>query len=74
MSPIEVTVDEPKSGWAIIRDPLSEFRKNVELERLPGLLDRTLTTWLVARPEVRVRATLPIVEEGFTTALHVWWD
>jgi hypothetical protein len=74
MSPIEVTIDELRPGWAIIRVPLSEFRKNVELERLPGLLDRTLTTWLAARPDVRVRAALPIVEDGFTTALHIWWE
>jgi hypothetical protein len=74
MSTIEVTIEELRSGWAILRVPLSEFRKNVELERLPGLNDRTLTTWLIARPDVKVRAALPIVEDGFTTALHIRWE
>ena len=74
MAPIDVVVDEIKHGWAVIRIPVSEFRKQVELERFPGLLDQTLTSWLSTRTEVRVRATLPIMEEGFTTVLHIWWD
>lgn len=74
MSPIEVVIDESRPGWAIIRAPLSEFRKNVELERLPDLLDKSVTMWLAARPLAKVRAVLPIVEHGFTTTLHIWWD
>ncbi len=74
MNTIEVTIDEPRPGWAVFRVPLSGFRKNMELERLPGLLDRSLSFWLQHRPTARIRAALPIVEDGFTTALHVWWE
>jgi hypothetical protein len=74
MGPIAVTITEPRTGWGIIRVPLSEFRKNVELERLPGLLDKTLTGWLLEHPRANIRAAMPIVEDGFTTSLHFWWD
>jgi hypothetical protein len=65
---INSRLEELGPGWIIVGVPLSEFRKNVELERLSWLLDRTLTMGLGARPNVRVRAAFLIVEDGFTTA------
>ena len=71
---IQLVVEELRPDWVVIRAALSEFRKQVELERLPGLLDRTLTAWLQERPMLRVRSALGVVEDGFTVALHIWFD
>ncbi|MEX0718570.1 MAG: hypothetical protein WD066_18400 [Planctomycetaceae bacterium] len=43
-------------------------------EQLPHLLSRTLNSWLQAHPSFVVRTTLPIVAEGATVGIHVWFD
>ncbi|MEX0718573.1 MAG: hypothetical protein WD066_18415 [Planctomycetaceae bacterium] len=43
-------------------------------QQLPHLLSRTLTNWLEANPSLVVWATLPIVAEGTTVGIHVWYD
>jgi hypothetical protein len=71
---IDVVVDELAADWVMIHPVLSDFRKEVELERLPGLLNQTLIAWLRERPSAKVRSTLGVVEGGSTIALHVWLD
>lgn len=44
------------------------------MERIPGLIDRTLTDYLATRLPIKIRATLGIVDDGFTVAVHVWFD
>lgn len=44
------------------------------MERIPGLIDRTLTDYLANRLPIKIRATLGIVDDGFTVAVHVWFD
>jgi hypothetical protein len=41
---------------------------------LPIALSQAFARWLRLSPAIRVRATLPIVEQGNTTAIHVWWE
>lgn len=43
-------------------------------EQLPYLLNRTLNSWLDANPSFVVRAALPIVADGMTVGIHVWYD
>lgn len=43
-------------------------------DELPFYLHRTLHDWLRRNLEFRVRAALPIVANGQTVALHVWFD
>jgi hypothetical protein len=54
-----------------------QFRAGItpttDLRRVPGLLDQTLIAWLKANPKLKVISTLPIVEEGNTVAIHVWF-
>ncbi len=71
---IEVVVEKLAADWVMIHPVLSDFRKEVELERLPGLLEQTLIAWLLKRPAAKVRSTLGVVEGGSTIALHVWFD
>jgi hypothetical protein len=40
----------------------------------PVFVSLTLEKWLKDNPTVRVRATLPIVKDGQTIAVHVWFD
>jgi hypothetical protein len=71
---IVINVEEIAKDWVVIRPALSEFRKEVELERLPLLINKTLVAWLKERPSLKVRSTLGIVERGWTVALHIWFD
>ena len=43
-------------------------------DQLPGYLNHSFYTWLQRNPEFTVRAVLPIVENGNTVLLHVWFD
>ena len=45
-----------------------------DLRRVPRLLGETLIAWLSENPTVRIRSALPIVEDGNTVAIHVWFD
>jgi hypothetical protein len=71
---LRITVEELQPGWVAIRPELSDFRKLVKLERIPGLLEQTLIAWCRLHPEAKVRAGLGLVEDGFTIAIHVWLD
>jgi hypothetical protein len=71
---IDIVVDELADDWLMIHPVLSDFRMEVELERLPGLLNQTLIAWFRERPLLRVRSTLGVVEGGSTVAVHVWFD
>jgi len=42
--------------------------------RLPHLLNHAFTRWLKQNPNLKVRATLPILAAGNTLAIHVFCD
>lgn len=72
---VEVVVEKLGDGWVMISTAFpTEFQKLVEFERLPHLINETLVAWLGAHPGVRVRSSLGIVEDGYTIALHLWYD
>jgi hypothetical protein len=67
-------VIEEFGDHAVFRPSMTEFKKQVELERLPDLLSKSLSAWTLDRPDLRVRTAVGIVEDGFTAALHIWFD
>lgn len=72
---VNIVIEELGPGWLKLHAVLaSDFQREVELERLPGLIDRTLTDYFMKRPGLKIRATMPIVEDGLTVAAHVWYD
>ncbi len=72
---VDIVVEELGPGWLKLHAVMAtEFQREVELDRIPGLIDRTLTAYLLKRPGLRVRATLPLVEAGLTVAVHLWYD
>ena len=42
--------------------------------RVPAFLNLDLIQWLKENKQVKIRATLPMVENGNTVAIHVWYD
>ena len=45
-----------------------------EPEDLPLHLSKAVAAWQKQNPMLKVRATLPIVRNGNTVAVHVWFD
>ena len=43
-------------------------------EELPLYLSKAVAAWMKQTPSLTVRATLPIVANGNTIAVHVWFD
>jgi hypothetical protein len=41
---------------------------------IAAIINQALLDWLKQHPAVRVRAALPITQDGQTTALHLWYD
>jgi len=38
------------------------------------IVNRAFLDWMKKHPGIRIRAVLPIMQDGQTTALHVWYD
>ncbi len=45
-----------------------------EPDQMAHFLCRTLNTWLKENPQVKVRATLPVIRNGNMMAIHIWHD
>jgi len=68
-------VIEERPGWIRVHGVFpTDFQREVEMERLPALIDRTLTDYLAKHPPIKVRSVLPILDDGFTIAVHLWFD
>ena len=68
----QITIDriEMGPGWVCFQ----AGEKPPALEQLPGYLNHACYAWLQRNSEFAVRATLPIVEQGYTVAIHVWFE
>lgn len=58
-------------GWVVCAPSPSDPPPD---EDLPYALSQGLEQWLRLHPSVRVRSTLPIVKNGSTVGIHVWYD
>ena len=68
----QVTIDrvDMGTGWVCFQ-PGEQPPAN---EDLPRYLNHAICTWLQRNPEFSVRATLPIAENGYMVAVHIWFD
>jgi hypothetical protein len=68
---IEIGIVPLAEGWIMFRAGITS---GTDLSRIPTLLNETLIGWLKDRPNVQIRTTLPIVQDGCTVAVHVWYN
>lgn len=66
---VNIVVNRKSEGYIIIAPDRID---NLD-EQTPLFLSRTVETWLKENP-VRVRCALPIVMQGDTIAVHLWFD
>ncbi len=59
-----------KDDWVLF----SEGQPPPARDQLPKLLSVSLEQWLDTNPRCRVRAVLPLVAEGTTEAIRLWYD
>ena len=48
--------------------------KNVPMEARPRFIESAIMQWQKQNPGLKIRTTFPIVSEGNTVAVHVWFD
>jgi hypothetical protein len=41
---------------------------------VPVFLSRTLEAWVRDNPQKKIRCALPIIKDGQTIAIHLWFD
>ncbi len=57
-------------GWVrVFTDPLAFVPAD-----LPVFLSHALTAWFRQRPQLHLRAVLPVVRDGNTAEVHAWYD
>ena len=44
------------------------------MRQVPAALNEIMSDWLKKRTNLHVRTTLPIVEDGNTVAIHIWFE
>jgi hypothetical protein len=68
----QITIDriEMGTGWVCFQGGETPPSP----DQLPFFLNDALAAWLRNNPEFKVRTTLPIVVEGNTVAINVWFD
>jgi len=68
----KITIDriEMGTGWVCFQPG----DRPPSPDRLPAFLNECFYTWLQRNPDFNIRATMPIVENGQTVLLHVWFD
>ena len=68
----EVTIDriEMGTGWVCFQGG----EKPPPVDQLPYILNDAVTDWLTRNPEFKIKTVLPIVVEGNTMAINIWFD
>ena len=69
-SKVTINVSEKRKGYVII----APDRIDKLPSQTPVYISLTLENWQKEHPGVHVRAVCPIVADGVTIALHVWYD
>lgn len=59
-----------ETGWAVFVASSTPPKP----EDLPLYLSKAVAAWQKQNPMLKVRATLPIVANGNTIAVHVWFE
>ena len=72
MGQVKITRVDVEPGWCLFKPHDDEPPPQ---ENTPFYLNDALHRWLVQNKDlISVRATLPIVQNGHTIAIHVWFD
>ena len=68
----EITIDrmEMGTGWVCFQGGENPPAP----DQLPYILNDALSNWLRSNSEFKIRSVLPIVVEGNTTVINVWFD
>jgi hypothetical protein len=68
----QITIDriEMDTGWVCFQGGETPPSP----DQLPVFLNDAFSNWLKHNPEFKVRTILPIVVEGNTVAINVWFD
>ncbi len=67
---ITINVVEMGVGWIFFE--LGEIKPRGH--QLAYTLNRAMYDWLQDNPRVVIRTALPIVADGMTTGIHLWYD
>jgi hypothetical protein len=68
----DVTIDRVQlgPGWCYFEPG----ERPPSRDELPKFLNQAVTDWLQANPSAVVRTTLPVVSDGMTSGIHLWYD
>lgn len=68
----QITIDrvEMETGWVCFQGGETPPAP----DQLPLILNDAVSNWLKNHPEFKVRAMLPIVVQGNTQAINIWFD
>lgn len=69
-SKVNIIITEKGPGYVII----APDRIDKLPEQIAVYVSRTLEGWQKENPSYRVRAVCPIIQDGTTLAIHVWFD
>jgi hypothetical protein len=67
---VNILVEKKSEGYVIIAPDKID---NLD-EGTPIFVSRTVESWLKDHPEAKIRCALPIVRQGDTLAVHLWFD
>jgi hypothetical protein len=68
---IEIGVVALSDGWVMFQAGITP---TTDMTQVPTALNEIMSNWLKERTNLHVRAALPIVEDGNTVAIHVWFE
>jgi hypothetical protein len=69
-SKVNIVIQNRAEGYVVIAP------NNIDKlpEQTPIFISRSMDSWLEQNPTYRVRCAVPIVSDGMTIAIHVWFD
>ena len=66
-----VTAEYPELRYVVFT-PSESLTPDSDI--LPGLLSKTVSSWMATNPNYIVISTLPILQHGSTVAVHLWYE
>jgi hypothetical protein len=71
---LRIVVTPMGIGYVCIEPELSDLPFPVELESIPDMLSMALRDRIRDHPAAKVRSALPVIANGYSVAIHVWFD
>ncbi len=71
MNEIKLDRIDVRPGWCLFK---ANEESSPPADKLPYYLHDCFQKWLLRNTELSVRTVLPIVKDGNTVAIHVWFD